>query len=634
MSSSIMSDTVVRVENLTKRYRLYRKPLYRFLDMYGLLWAPAGKYKEHAAVSDLSFEVRRGEKIAIIGRNGAGKSTLLKMICGVVTPTTGSLNVEGEIHALLSLGTGFHPDFTGRENIYSYLAHLGIVGREADGRFAEILDFSELHEYIDQPVKTYSAGMGVRLMFSSATVITPDILVIDEVLGSGDAYFAKKSFERMKELCERAGTTLLMVTHDLYSAAMFCERLIWIDRGVMKMDGPGKSVLRAYEESIRDQEEQRLRSLRLATIAANQKAGAGEKSSLAAYLRLAPGDDAPPDLALSHIRFFNGDALLAALDMEASADEAANRGKSVLLVADSREGNWGEPETIEGRPARRMLPYGSIFHKLPLIVTDQAIAGAAREGVLSIELGCLAGRRHRLEFAVLDPDGGTIVAQQFEAAPGGWQDIRVALRTSEASQPLAQSEFRARHGQRAMQITDVRFAGQDGGERMHFTAGATMRIKLSYRLNRPDFAERPTILAAFQQNGVVRSHRFWTDQILISAAEGREGEIEILADPLLLGAGTYFVTISVFQEGYIKSSAPKKFFAVSEYVYDIHARAYEIVVKPSATEPFCNDVIFQHPSHWRHNGKSEIASLPHVEAGSDFDPGDGGSAATASAPEA
>ena len=634
MSSSITSDAVVRVENLTKRYRLYRKPLHRFLDMYGLLWAPKGKYKEHEAVAGLSFEVKRGEKVAIIGRNGAGKSTLLKMICGVVTPTSGSLSVDGEIHALLSLGTGFHPDFTGRENIYSYLAHLGVTGREADRRFAEILEFSELHEYIDQPVKTYSAGMGVRLMFSSATVVAPDILVIDEVLGSGDAYFAKKSFERMKELCERTGTTLLMVTHDLYSAAMFCERLIWIDRGAIKMDGPGKSVLRAYEESIREQEEQRLRALRLATVETNLKAGAGEGGALPAYLRLAPGDDAPPDLAVSHIRFFDGEALLATLDIgEAGADEAAGRVRSVVPVLDGREGNWGELETIDGRPARRMLPYGSIFHKLPLIITDPAIVKAAREGVLSVELGCLTGRRHVLEFAALEPDGGAIVAQQFEATPGGWRDLRVALRAIEASPLLAPSESRARHGQRAMQITDVRFAGSDGGERMHFTAGAAMRIKLSYRINRPDFAERPTILAAFQQNGVIRSHRFWTDQILISAADGREGEIEIVADPLLLGAGAYFVTISVFQEGYINSAAPKKFFAVSESVYDMHARAYEIIVKPSTTQAFCNDVIFQHPSLWRHNGKVEIASLPHVEAMTDLSADEAGAAAVQSAPE-
>jgi lipopolysaccharide transport system ATP-binding protein len=608
-----MSDAVVRAENLTKRYRLYQKPVHRFLDMYGLLWRPAGKYREHAAIDNLSFEVRRGEKVAIIGRNGAGKSTLLKMICGVVTPTSGQVSVEGEVHALLSLGTGFHPDFTGRENVYSYLAHLGIVGAKADRSFSEIVDFSELHDFIDQPVKTYSAGMGVRLMFSAATVITPDILVIDEVLGSGDAYFAKKSFERMRELCERVGTTLLMVTHDLYSAAMFCERLIWIDRGVMKMDGPGKSVLRAYEESIREQEEQRLSSLRLAAVEANLGA-IQDKVALPAHLRLSPNDGSPPQFALSHIRFFDGEALLATLGMwNDHSDDRASQAQSGVLVLDGREGNWGELETIDGVPARRMLPYGSIFHKLPLIITSPAIAKAARGGTLSVEIGCLAERKQSIDLQICEQDGAQIASGQFEAVPGGWQDLRTRMRTAESSSAFAEARSPARHGQRAMQITDVRFLGADGTERMRFSIGATMRIKLRYHLNKPDFAECPTIVAAFQQNGVIRSHRFMNDRILISTAEGIEGELEIVANPLLLGAGTYFVTISIFQEGYIKSDRPKKFFAVSESIYDMHARAYEILVEPSARDPFCNDVIFQHPSQWYKNGRAAESSPPHVE---------------------
>jgi lipopolysaccharide transport system ATP-binding protein len=608
MSSSITSEAAVRVEALTKRYRLYRKPLHRFLDMYGLLWRPAGKYREFEAVSGLSFEVARGEKVAIIGRNGAGKSTLLKMICGVVAPTSGVLRVDGEIHALLSLGTGFHPDFTGRENVYSYLAHLGVVGAEADRRFAEILEFSELHDYIDQPVKTYSAGMGVRLMFSSATVVSPDILVIDEVLGSGDAYFAKKSFERMRELCERDGTTLLMVTHDLYSAAMFCERLIWIDRGRIMMDGPGKSVLRAYEESIRDQEEQRLRALRLAAIEANRSARAARADSLPAYLRLAPDDDSAPEIALRSVYFLVGDERVGALDLGGDGEAGG-----AVPVLDAREGNWGALETVEGVRARRMLAYGSIFHKLPLVLTGPAVVAAARAGVLSVELGYLAGRRQVLEFVVLDHEGSVMLARRIEATAGGWREARAAPGDVEAAAPQPSGASRARHGQRAMEIVDVRFRGADGVERMPFAIGAAMRIALRYRINRPDFSERPTILAAFQQNGVVRTHRFWTDRVLVSAAGGSEGEIEIVADPLLLGPGAYFVTISVFREGYITSSAPKKFFAISDGVYDMHARAYEIVVKPSATEPFCNDVIFQHPSIWYHNGERAVVSLPHVE---------------------
>lgn len=182
-----MSDVVIRARNVTKVYRLYAGPGYRFLDMFGMLRRQQGAYTEHAALDGVTLDIHRGEKVAFIGRNGAGKSTFLKLVTGVTQPTSGELELKGKAHALLQIGSGFHPDFTGRANVYAYLAQLGITGAEADQRCAEIVEFAEIEEYIDQPVKTYSSGMAVRLMFSTSTAITPDLLVLDEVLGVGDA---------------------------------------------------------------------------------------------------------------------------------------------------------------------------------------------------------------------------------------------------------------------------------------------------------------------------------------------------------------------------------------------------------------------------------------------------------------
>ena len=197
----------------------------------------------------------------------------------MIEPTSGTLEVKGKAHALLQIGTGFHPDFTGRENVFAYLAQLGVTGAEAERRYREIVEFAELEEYIGQPVKTYSSGMAVRLMFSTATAITPELLVLDEVLGVGDAYFAQKSYERMRELTEGAGTTLLLVTHDIYSAVKICERIIWIDRGRVLMDGDGPVVIKAYEDSIRQQEEARLRLRKQQRLDAN-RSSASEHSLL------------------------------------------------------------------------------------------------------------------------------------------------------------------------------------------------------------------------------------------------------------------------------------------------------------------------------------------------------------------
>ena len=194
-----MSDLVIETRDLRKVYRLYAGPGYRFLDTFGMLGNRQGAYTEHAALNGVSLDIRRGEKVAFIGRNGAGKSTFLKLVTGVIEPTSGSIKVSGKAHALLQIGTGFHPDFTGRENVYAYFAQLGLTGRRADAKCAEVIEFAEIEEYIDQPIKPYSTGMAVRLMFATSTVITPDLLVLDEVLGVGDVYFAQKSFMRMKE---------------------------------------------------------------------------------------------------------------------------------------------------------------------------------------------------------------------------------------------------------------------------------------------------------------------------------------------------------------------------------------------------------------------------------------------------
>lgn len=238
-------------------FKRFRNPRHRLMDLFGLK-IPASAYDEFWALRDISVEVRRGERLALIGRNGAGKSTLLNLVCGQLRPTEGRVQVQGEIQALMELGTGFHPEFSGRENVISALAYQGLTGRKASQRLEEIVDFAELWEFIDFPLKTYSAGMNARLGFAVATAIEPDILIVDEVLGAGDAYFASKCADRMRELTEGSGATVLFVSHDLASAQQMCERALWIDRGHIRMQGSTLDVTKAYYASIIKQEEARL----------------------------------------------------------------------------------------------------------------------------------------------------------------------------------------------------------------------------------------------------------------------------------------------------------------------------------------------------------------------------------------
>lgn len=236
----------IRAEGLGKTYLLYERPLDRLKQ---LLWPSRRFGRQFVALADVSFELSRGQVLGVIGNNGAGKSTLLQLLCRTLTPTGGRLEVNGRVAALLELGAGFNPEFTGRENIFLNAAVLGLSTEEINARYESIVDFSGIRDFIEQPVKTYSSGMYVRLAFSIATSVAPDILVIDEALSVGDGAFARKSFDRIMALREM-GTTILFCSHSMYQVEAICDQVLWLERGCPVMLGKPGDVTSAYRESM------------------------------------------------------------------------------------------------------------------------------------------------------------------------------------------------------------------------------------------------------------------------------------------------------------------------------------------------------------------------------------------------
>ncbi len=237
------SDLAIDARHLGKTFQLYERPIDRLKQM--LVRGRRRYFKEFLALHDVSFELKKGEVLGLVGRNGAGKSTLLQLICGTLSPTHGGVAVRGRVAALLELGAGFNPDFTGRENIYLNASILGLSKAEIDDRYSAIVDFSGIADFIDQPVKTYSSGMYVRLAFSIATSVDPDILVIDEALSVGDGAFARKSFDRIMRLKE-AGATILFCSHSMYQVEALCTRAIWLERGKVMQLGNPATVVASY----------------------------------------------------------------------------------------------------------------------------------------------------------------------------------------------------------------------------------------------------------------------------------------------------------------------------------------------------------------------------------------------------
>lgn len=243
-----MNKNSISVKNISKVYRIYDSPQDRFREA---IWGGRKSFgRDHYALKNISFDVSEGEILGIIGVNGSGKSTLLKIITGVLTPTEGSVEVNGKVSALLELGAGFNPEYTGVENIYFNGMVMGFSHEEMDEKLQEIIDFADIGDFINQPVRTYSSGMYVRLAYAVAVSIEPDVLIVDEALAVGDAYFQMKSMSKMQDLF-RKGKTVLFVSHDTASIKSLCNTAIYLDKGGIVARGPAKEVVDLYERQIR-----------------------------------------------------------------------------------------------------------------------------------------------------------------------------------------------------------------------------------------------------------------------------------------------------------------------------------------------------------------------------------------------
>ena len=577
----------IQAWGLRKLYRLYSSPRYRLLDVLGLLWRNRGHYTERAAVNGIDLEIRRGEKVAIIGRNGAGKSTLLKLITKVIEPSSGTIHVAGRTQALLQLGTGFHPDFTGRQNVRSYLSQMGLSGETLNSKVRDVVEFAEIEEYIDQPMKSYSTGMISRLMFSSSTVIDPDLLVIDEILSVGDAYFAKKSFDKIQQLSNN-GSTLLMVTHDLYAASHICERFIWIDGGCVLMDGSATEVIKRYESSVRDQQEASLRRHNFAVISSNLK-----KNDIAPIMGhfICGGNHTPgADLPLSSLSVMHEGTVAAHFSI-------GEDGRGWSVITDGAASDWSDPVERDGRIVRNFKAWGSIYHRAAFALEARGLAETIHDGAevaveyldstavpVWLEIFTSAGRaRYRMAL------GNT--------GDQTWKTVTAPLTGATELLPAAQSFNR--YGTQRLAITDVKFVGDDGADKFMYRVGDNMEIQLTYKIFDRNFCQKPIVHVSFLKGGTVRTHRYVLDSAEFSWEKRPEGVVSVSVSPLLLGPGQYHVNVTVMSEnGY---DGVLGFHTVNEDFLDMHSRAYLINVEDTGNL-LVDDVIFVHPAEWKKDG--------------------------------
>lgn len=542
-----MSDAVV-IRNLSKRYKLFQSKTAKILDLFGV--SVPGKYEEFWALRDVNLSIKKGEKVGFVGRNGAGKTTLLSIIAGTNTPTGGSVLVKGKVDALFTLGTGFHPEFSGRENIIASLSFQGITGKEARSLMGEIIEFTELEDFMDQPVKTYSAGMYARLAFTVSTSIRPDILIIDEILGAGDAYFASKALERMKELT-LGGTTVLFVSHDLASVQKICDRCVWIDKGKVAADRDSLSVIKLYAADVRHREEARLRAKSAGIL---KKDSSTVEVSRQVIFRLIGCDASAPreGLPVHRITVYLGDKRLSEINVGDSMDNSPNEDAFVLI--DKGTINWGEPVKIEGKWAREFKDLGGKYvhaagiFKLP----DEAALGSLCFEVEYMDRACgkinfdiyVDGKGAYRTVKTLVPAGtNTWVKESFpfsEAAEKGAELSTVPVEGS-----FEAGDDHDVYGIGKVAVTKVVFRDDEGTGRFTFEEGERVSLELGIKIN-DRLGEFPYAgYSMYDERGNLVSNFF--EQVGIR----NEGEYTLsikMRNSGLLKKGRYLFSLAIYKE--------------------------------------------------------------------------------------
>jgi lipopolysaccharide transport system ATP-binding protein len=571
----IISNTyAIEVRNVSKMYKKYKNSTSKILDLLGFSFRK--NYEEFWPLKDINLTIEKGEKVGVIGRNGAGKTTLLSMISDNVKPTNGTIKVDGKVNALFVLGTGFHPEFSGRENIKSSLAFQGITGVEALILEKEIIEFSELEDFIEQPLKTYSAGMYTRLAFTVATAIKPEVLIIDEILGAGDAYFNSKALERMNSLTN-SGATVLFVSHDLSSVQKICDRCIWIDKGKIREDGKTLDVTKSYSADVRKREELRLLSQNSGVKINNQDLS----SNQLLFRFITSQNSAPQDkgFCVHKIRLFVKNKLLTEINIGDSMDNSVEQDGYIIT---DKKINWSDSFKKEEKWCREFKNIGGEYihaigiFQLPLVIDFKDV---------SFEIEYFDEFDDEIYFETYDSKKNiyknlkTIISELSKS----WQtanEIKIFESLDKKEENITEEKNSEKvkeqattdiYGTGELIITKFGFLDENLEERFIFTVDEPIIFRVNYKCFEEIYSP-VFVVAVYKTDGTTITQLIDKQRGFVIDKISNNSFVDFKIDNLKIGKGEYLVSVAVFHDMDLTNPIEQK-------AYCLHDRKYKFKIE-------------------------------------------------------
>lgn len=569
------NNYAIEVKNVSKMYKKYKSNAAKILDLLGL--SLKKNYEEFWPLKEVDLSVKKGEKVGIIGRNGAGKTTLLSMISNNINPTSGNIVVNGNVNALFVLGTGFHPEFSGRENIKSSLAFQGVIGDEAKKLEKEIIEFSELEDFIDQPLKTYSAGMYTRLAFTVATAIKPEVLIIDEILGAGDAYFNSKALERMEKLTG-SGATVLFVSHDLSSVQKICDRCIWIDKGKVRDDGNTLDVIKAYNADVRKREELRLLSENSGVKIQNEDSNMNQLL----FRFITSSESAPKEKGfhVHKIKLFYMDKLLHEINLGDSMDNSITENGYII---DNENINWSKSLKKEKKWCREFKDFGAEYvHAIGVFL----IPSVLNVNKVSFSIEYYDNFDDVINFEIYDSHKNSYKRlEKFSSLNSEkWVSIENIQYKKDFSEPVIETEDTEEankseidntsndiYGTGELVITKFNFLNEILEEKFVFTVNDSIVFRIYYKCFE-EIINPVFVVAVYKPDGTTITQFIDKERNFKVGKLKNEGFVDFKIKNLKIGKGDYLVSVAVFHD--IDLANP-----VEQKTYCLHDRRYKFKIE-------------------------------------------------------